>query len=120
MLKIVADIQPRTYEVTYLIPEGFTDAERQRLDAEISQMIQTKHQGKIEKTEDWGSRRLAYKIKRHGKNHAQASYTHLVVTMNPDQAQPLNRALELHPTLVRHLVVIASPVVEVQSVDTAE
>lgn len=104
-MKIPADVQPRTYEVTYLIPAGFTDSERSKVDDEIATMVQKKHQGKIVSTDDWGKKHLAYAIKHNNVPQQQAYYTHVIVEMNPDQAQSLERNLQLHDSLIRHLVV---------------
>lgn len=104
-MKIIADVQPRTYEVTYLLPDSFTDAERSQIDEEIASTIQKKFKGQIESSEDWGKKRMAYAIKHNNASQTQAYYTHLLVELDPEQAPQLERALQLHAQVMRHLVV---------------
>lgn len=108
-MKIPKDVQPRTYELTYLIPDGFTDAERSQIDEEIATMVQKKYKGKVAETEDWGKKRMAYKIKHNNVSHTQAYYTYLMIEMDPEHAPELERALQIHDKVMRHLLVKAEP-----------
>lgn len=97
---------PRSYELTYLLPVGFTDTELNKLKAGIQALIE-KHQGKVTATEEWGKNKLAYAIKHGGKMHAEAVYVHTVFTGDPGRVQALDRDMFLQPQVIRHLLVLA-------------
>ena len=57
--------------------------------------------GKVEKTEQWGLRSIAYKIKKNRKGH----YTQLSIDAPADAVAELERQLRLHEDVLRSLTV---------------
>lgn len=71
---------------------------------EINQKFETilkKHGGKILKTEDWGTRRLAYVIRHQPKGH----YIHHTFELKPEGLQELNRSMELREDILKQIIV---------------
>ena len=106
MIKIIADKQPKLYELTYLLPADFTDSERATANEDVTKLI-TKYKGEVLETQDWGKKDLAYKIRHQGKFHPQAVYTHQVVKFQPDQVQAFERELLLEEKVMRQLLVVS-------------
>lgn len=106
-MKLVADKQTRHYEVTYLVPTTFTDAERKTIDEAVAAVV-AKRKGTVVSTEDWGKKHLAYTIDSHGKKHTEAFYTHMVVSLDPSKTQAFEKDLYLEERIIRHLLVIAT------------
>ncbi len=105
MIKIIADKQLKLYELTYLLPADFTDAQLSTANEVVAKLI-AKYKGKVLETQDWGKKDLAYKIKHQGKFHPQAVYTHQVVKFPPDQVQAFERELLLNEQVMRQLLVV--------------
>lgn len=106
MIKIPVDKQQRLYELTFLLPVDFTEAELATETAKITKLI-TKHQGEILQTEDWGKRQLAYKIKHRGKMWTEAVYTQQVVQFPPEKIKAFEQELLLEEVVLRHLLVVS-------------
>ena len=102
----------RTYELTYLVPVGYTDSEVMQIKKEIEETAK-KRSGSVVKVEDWGKKPLAYKIKKAGKNHDEAVYAYTQLSFDPAQAQRFERDMYLNTKLLRHLFVIADDTVGV-------
>lgn len=96
----------RSYFVTYLLPVAYTEAELAGLKDGVLGLV-AKHKGKVTTTDEWGKKKLAYKIKHAGKWQTEAHYVHLTVELEPDQVQALEQDLYLQPAVIRHLVVKA-------------
>ena len=105
MIKIIADKQAKLYELTYLLPTDFTDAQLSTANEAVSKLI-TKYKGKVLKTQDWGKKYLAYKIRHQGKFHSEAVYTHQIIKFPPTQVQAFERELLLEEQVMRQLVVV--------------
>lgn len=104
--KTAAVAETRSYFLTYLVPTTFTDSEVNSIKETIAGLV-TKHQGSITRTDDWGKRRMAYKIKHATKWHVEAVYVHLILELAPDKVQPLERDVHLNQNIMRHLLVLA-------------
>lgn len=96
----------RSYELTCLIPKGYTKSELDEIKQEIEGFIK-KNDGKIEEAEDWGKKEMAYTIKRDGKDHNEAYYLHWVFTSQPSNIEPIRQQLKLYETVLRELLVVA-------------
>jgi small subunit ribosomal protein S6 len=104
-MKIPKDTQSRSYELTYLIPDSLTETERQVVDEEVEGLIK-KVKAEIKETQDWGKKRLAYKIRHRNKYYTQAYYSHRVIVLkDPEKAPELDREIQLHTQVMRHLLV---------------
>jgi small subunit ribosomal protein S6 len=98
----------RMYELTYLIPTGYTETELGQIKKEVETLIK-KHGGAVEKQEDWGKKPLAYRIKKAGKMIEEASYFYFEISFEPTKAQAFERDVYLVTKLLRHLFVLAEP-----------
>jgi small subunit ribosomal protein S6 len=98
----------RMYELTYLVPTGYTETELGQIKKEVETLIK-KHGGAVEKQEDWGKKPLAYRIKKAGKMIEEASYFYFEVSFEPTKAQAFERDVYLVTKLLRHLFVLAEP-----------
>jgi len=86
------------YESVYIARQ---DLSAQQVEALTEQMtgIITDNGGKVEKTEQWGLRSLAYRIKKNRKGH----YTQLTVDGPAAAIQELERQLGLNEDVLRSL-----------------
>lgn len=103
-MKIAADTQLRTYELTYLVLASLTDGEITTIKDSINKIIK-KLKGKEVSSDDWGKKTLAYKIRFKGKYEQQAYFIHQVVELDPAQVTKLEQELRLNPDLMRFLLV---------------
>ncbi|MCC7543626.1 30S ribosomal protein S6 [bacterium] len=89
----------RQYEVAVVLhPDLEIDLERAT--AKIETVI-TGLGGKIEKKDNWGKRKLAYKIKKQD----WGLYVFYQVSLDPAQVQPLDNTLRITDEVMRYLVV---------------
>lgn len=79
------------------------DLSTQQVEGLTEQMtgVVTNNGGKVEKTEQWGLRSLAYKIKKNRKGH----YTQLTLDAPASAVQELERQLRLNEDVLRSLTV---------------
>jgi small subunit ribosomal protein S6 len=93
--------QTRQYELVYIVTPDASDQEVTDLHAQIEQIIQ-RYTGTLDKTENWGRRKLAYEI----GHHREATY--VVETINStsgDVMKEIDRRLRVTDQVIRHLVV---------------
>jgi small subunit ribosomal protein S6 len=90
----------RQYELVYILPPDTTEQQvtdlHQQVDAVVSRMS-----GQIEKTENWGRRKLAYEI---GHNK-EGVYVLEVINGSGELMKELDRRLKVMDQVIRHLVV---------------
>ena len=103
-MKLVKNSSQRDYEVTYLLTGDLLDAEVAKIRKEITDLV-TKLKGKVVEVQDWGRKLLAYKIRHLGTAHQEAIFTHLIVQLAPEKVRKLNKELDLHRQIMRHLIV---------------
>ena len=92
--------QQRQYELVYLV---FPDATEQQL-AALHEQVQeavTRLSGQIDRTENWGRRRLAYEI----GPHKEAVYVLEVITGSGELMKEIDRRLRVSEQVIRHLAV---------------
>lgn len=84
----------RKYETMYL-----TSREKEKIEAINSRVkeIIEQHQGVFLKAEDWGTRQLAYPIKK----DRRGTYVRLVYELSPDQVGEIDRVLKFQDGVVR-------------------
>jgi len=88
------------YEYTYIARQ---DIQPQQVDAitdEFAKII-TDNGGKIAKTESWGLRTLAYRIKKYKKGH----YVHLNIDAPHAAIAELERNARLHEDVIRYMTI---------------
>ena len=90
----------RDYELMVVLTpdldEAAVEATTERLGTQISG-----RGGEVVDIQKWGRRRLAYPIAK----HRDGFYTVAKLKLNPEAAEPLERALTLNESVIRHLLV---------------
>ena len=90
----------RKYELVYVISPDVSDDQVNELHSQIEAIVQ-RMGGQIEKTDNWGRRRLAYEIGR----HKEGTYVLEVINGGGELMKEIDRRLKVIDTVIRHLVV---------------
>jgi small subunit ribosomal protein S6 len=90
----------RKYELVYVVSPEATDEQVTDLHNQVEQIVQ-RIGGTIEKTDNWGRRKLAYEIGR----HKEATYVLEVILGTGDLMKEIDRRLKVSDLVIRHLVV---------------
>jgi small subunit ribosomal protein S6 len=90
----------RQYELVYILPPDTTEQQVTELHGQLEAVVSRMH-GQIEKTENWGRRRLAYEIGR----HKEGVYVLDVINGSGELMKELDRRLRVMDQVIRHLVV---------------
>ena len=98
----------RKYELVYIASPDATDEQVTELHTQVDGIAQ-RMGGKIDKTENWGRRRLAYEIGR----HKEGTYVLEVLDGSGELMKEIDRRLKVTDLVIRHLVVRVDEVQEV-------
>ena len=90
----------RQYELVYILPPDSTEQQAAELHEQIAAVV-TRMEGQIEKTENWGRRKLAYEV----GPLKEGVYVLEVINGSGELMKELDRRLRLMDQVVRHLVV---------------
>ena len=90
----------RQYELVYIVPPDTTEQQVTELHEQIEAVVSRMH-GAIEKTENWGRKRLAYEIAR----HKEGVYVLDVINGSGELMKELDRRLKVMDLVIRHSVV---------------
>jgi len=90
----------RQYELVYILPPDTTEQQVTELHTQVEAVV-SRMDGKIEKTENWGRRKLAYEISR----HKEGVYVLQVINGSGELMKELDRRLKVMDQVIRHLVV---------------
>ncbi|MGE0040115.1 MAG: 30S ribosomal protein S6 [Vicinamibacterales bacterium] len=90
----------RTYELVYVMKPDATEQEMTDLHAQVEQII-GRFEGTLEKTENWGRKKLAYEI----GHHKEGVYVLEVFLGSAELVKELDRRLRVTDGLLRHLIV---------------
>jgi small subunit ribosomal protein S6 len=90
----------RKYELVYVVSPDATDAQITDLHAQVEAIVQ-RFNGTIEKTDNWGRRKLAYEI----GPHKEGTYVLEVIDGSGDLMKEIDRRLKVTDLIIRHLVV---------------
>jgi len=90
----------RKYELVYVVSPDASDDQVSGLHTQVEETV-TRMGGQLEKTENWGRRKLAYEIGR----HKEATYVLEVINGGGDLMKELDRRLKVLDYVIRHLVV---------------
>ena len=90
----------RKYELVYVVSPDATEEQVSDLHTQVDGIVQ-RMGGQIDKTENWGRRKLAYEI-RHNK---EGFYVLEVIKGSGDLMKELDRRLKVIDQVVRHMVV---------------
>ena len=90
----------RQYELVYILPPDTTEQQVTELHTQVEAVV-VRMNGKIEKTENWGRKRLAYEI---GHNK-EGVYVLQVINGTGELMKELDRRLRVMDLVIRHMVV---------------
>jgi len=90
----------RKYELVYILPPDTTEQQLAELHQQIEAVV-ARMEGQIEKTENWGRRKLAYPI----GHFKEGVYVLMVINGSGELMKELDRRLKVMDQVVRHLVV---------------
>jgi small subunit ribosomal protein S6 len=90
----------RRYELIYVVSPDAGEDQVADLHTQVAAIVE-RMGGEIEKTENWGRRRLAYEIGR----HREGTYVLEVITGGGDLMKEIDRRLKVSDLVIRHLVV---------------
>jgi small subunit ribosomal protein S6 len=92
--------QNRQYEIVYIVAPSASEQEIADVQAQIESAAQ-RYQATIDKTENWGRRRLAYDI----AGHKEGTYVLQVLTGPGEMIKEIERRLRVFDTVIRYLAV---------------
>ena len=90
----------RKYELVYVVSPEASDEQVTDLHTQIESTVQRMN-CQIEKTENWGRRKLAYEI----GHHREGNYVIETITGTGDLMKEIDRRLRVLDQVIRHLVV---------------
>ena len=90
----------RQYELVYILPAETTEQQVAELHEQVAAVV-TRLNGQIEKTENWGRRRLAYEI----AHQKEGVYVLQVINGSGELMKELDRRLRVMDLVIRHMVV---------------
>jgi small subunit ribosomal protein S6 len=90
----------RKYELVYVVSPVATDEQVSELHTQIEGVVQ-RMGGSVEKTENWGRRKLAYEI----GHQKEGTYVLEVITGSGDLMKEIDRRLKVIDYVIRHLIV---------------
>ena len=90
----------RKYELVYVVSPDATDEQVTEVHTQVDSIVQRMH-GQLEKTDNWGRRKLAYEIGR----HKEGTYVLEVINGDGELMKEIDRRLKVTDLVIRHLVV---------------
>ena len=90
----------RKYELVYVVSPDATDDQVTDLHNQVEAIIQ-RIGGQLEKTDNWGRRKLAYEIGR----HKEGTYVLETILGSGELMKEIDRRLRVTDLIIRHLVV---------------
>ena len=90
----------RQYELVYILPPDTTEQQATELHQQIEAVVSRMH-GQIERTDNWGRRRLAYEI----AHQKEGVYVLEVINGSGELMKELDRRLRTMDQVLRHMVV---------------
>ena len=90
----------RRYELVYVVSPDATDEQVTDLHSQVDAIVQ-RMGGALEKTDNWGRRRLAYEIGR----HKEGTYVLEVINGTGELMKEIDRRLKVTDLVIRHLAV---------------
>jgi small subunit ribosomal protein S6 len=90
----------RKYELVYIVAPDATEEQVAELHGQVEAVVQ-RLGGQLEKTENWGRRKLAYEIGR----HKEGNYVLDVIHGSGELMKEIERRLKVYDTVIRQLIV---------------
>jgi small subunit ribosomal protein S6 len=92
--------QNRQYELIYFVSSDATDQQIADLHTQVEEIV-ARYSGTLDKTDNWGRRKLAYEI----GPHKEGTYVLDVITGSGDLMKEIDRRLRVSDQVIRHLTV---------------
>ena len=92
--------QTRQYELIYIVASDATDQQITDLHTQVGEIV-GRFSGKLDKTDNWGRRKLAYEI----GPHKEGTYVLDVITGSGEMMKEIDRRLRVSDQVIRHLTV---------------
>src|SRR5919201_4270058 len=92
--------QTRQYELVYIVTPEASDQEVADLHKQVEQIVQ-RFNGTLDKTENWGRRKLAYEI----GHHREGTYVVETISGSGEMMKEIDRRLRVTDAVIRHLIV---------------
>ena len=96
----MAAVAERQYELVYILPPDIPEPEVTDLHGQLEAVITRMH-GVVERTENWGRKRLAYDI----GHHKEGVYVLEVINGSGELMKELDRRLRVMDQVIRHMIV---------------
>ena len=93
----------KKYEALFILNPEISDEEAQGIISRLKSIIEGQ-KGEVLKVEDWGKRRLAYKIQKHSKGH----YFLMHFNGNSGLTSEIERFLRFNESVMRFIIVKAT------------
>ena len=90
----------RKYELVYVVSPDASDDQITALHTQVQETV-TRMNGQLEKTENWGRRKLAYEIGR----HKEGTYVLEHITGSDELMKEIDRRLRVSDQVIRHITV---------------
>ncbi len=90
----------RQYELIYILPPDTSEQQAAELHEQVAQIV-ARLNGQIEKTENWGRRKLAYEI----GHYKEGVYVLELILGSGELMKELDRRLKVIDQVVRHMIV---------------
>jgi small subunit ribosomal protein S6 len=90
----------RQYELVYIVTPEASEQEIADLHTQIEQIVQ-RFNATLDKTENWGRKRLAYDI----GHHREGNYVVETITGSGELMKEIDRRLRVIDQVIRHLIV---------------
>ena len=90
----------RQYELVYIVTPEASEQGVADLHTQIEQIVQ-RFNGTLDKTENWGRKRLAYDI----GHHREGTYVVETISGSGELMKEIDRRLRVTDTVIRHLIV---------------
>ena len=101
------------YELMLVLNPALSREEDATARERVRELI-TSNGGTIAKEDAWGTRRLAYTIKKAGQDYMEGVYYLYRFDLEPDQVASIQRPLLLSEQVLRHMVVRTEPFTKVE------
>jgi len=92
--------QNRQYELIYIVASDATDQQITDLHTQVEEIV-GRFSGRLDKTDNWGRRKLAYEI----GPHKEGTYVLEVITGSGEMMKEIDRRLRVSDQVIRHLTV---------------
>jgi small subunit ribosomal protein S6 len=90
----------RQYELVYILPPDTTEQQSTELHQQVEAVV-SRMNGQIERTDNWGRKKLAYEI----GHHREGVYVLEVINGSGELMKELDRRLRVIDMVIRHMVV---------------